>query len=64
RHLLIYGEGRLPCRTDAAEAPPESFRSPGPQGTVGRPRTRRPRRPGQTAVASERANRPAASVHH
>ncbi|MFD3908475.1 lysophospholipid acyltransferase family protein [Streptomyces californicus] len=27
RHLLIYGEGRLPCRTDAAEAPPESFRS-------------------------------------
>ncbi|MCA1275506.1 1-acyl-sn-glycerol-3-phosphate acyltransferase, partial [Streptomyces sp. 7G] len=27
RHLLIYGEGRLPCRLDAAEAPPESFRS-------------------------------------
>ncbi|MFE9459587.1 lysophospholipid acyltransferase family protein [Streptomyces californicus] len=27
RHLLIYGEGRLPCRTDAGEAPPESFRS-------------------------------------
>lgn len=27
RRLLIYGEGRLPCRTDAAEAPPESFRS-------------------------------------
>ncbi|WP_439081460.1 lysophospholipid acyltransferase family protein [Streptomyces sp. WL006] len=27
RHLLIYGEGRLPCRTDAAEAPPESLRS-------------------------------------
>ncbi|MFJ2027691.1 lysophospholipid acyltransferase family protein [Streptomyces sp. NPDC087897] len=27
RHLLIYGEGRLPCRTDAAEAPPENFRS-------------------------------------
>jgi 1-acyl-sn-glycerol-3-phosphate acyltransferase len=27
RHLLIYGEGRLPGRTDAAEAPPESFRS-------------------------------------
>ncbi|MER7699250.1 MULTISPECIES: lysophospholipid acyltransferase family protein [unclassified Streptomyces] len=27
RHLLIYGEGRLPSRDDAAEAPPESFRS-------------------------------------
>ncbi|QKW41189.1 lysophospholipid acyltransferase family protein [Streptomyces microflavus] len=27
RHVLIYGEGRLPLRTDAAEAPPESFRS-------------------------------------
>ncbi|PCG83028.1 1-acyl-sn-glycerol-3-phosphate acyltransferase [Streptomyces sp. WZ.A104] len=27
RHVLIYGEGRLPGRTDAAEAPPESFRS-------------------------------------
>ncbi|WP_411082982.1 lysophospholipid acyltransferase family protein [Streptomyces sp. cmx-18-6] len=27
RHVLIYGEGRLPRRTDAAEAPPESFRS-------------------------------------
>ncbi|MGA5473624.1 lysophospholipid acyltransferase family protein [Streptomyces arboris] len=27
RHVLIYGEGRIPPRTDAAEAPPESFRS-------------------------------------
>ncbi|MEU3831891.1 lysophospholipid acyltransferase family protein [Streptomyces microflavus] len=27
RHVLIYGEGRLPLRTDAAEAPPENFRS-------------------------------------
>ncbi len=27
RHVLIYGEGRLPCRRDAAEAAPESFRS-------------------------------------
>ncbi|MGW6458929.1 lysophospholipid acyltransferase family protein, partial [Streptomyces sp. NPDC055078] len=27
RHVLIYGEGRLPDRTDAAEAAPESFRS-------------------------------------
>ncbi|MFE2294073.1 lysophospholipid acyltransferase family protein [Streptomyces sp. NPDC059452] len=27
RHVLIYGEGRLPLRTDAAEAPPERFRS-------------------------------------
>ncbi|MEW1613072.1 MULTISPECIES: lysophospholipid acyltransferase family protein [unclassified Streptomyces] len=27
RHVLIYGEGRLPLRGDAAEAPPESFRS-------------------------------------
>ncbi|MGW6008572.1 lysophospholipid acyltransferase family protein [Streptomyces sp. NPDC055210] len=27
RHVLIYGEGRLPRRTDAAEAAPESFRS-------------------------------------
>ncbi|MFB6428402.1 lysophospholipid acyltransferase family protein [Streptomyces microflavus] len=27
RHVLIYGEGRLPLRTDAAEAPPEGFRS-------------------------------------
>ncbi|PSM42468.1 1-acyl-sn-glycerol-3-phosphate acyltransferase [Streptomyces dioscori] len=27
RHVLIYGEGRLPRRTDAAEAAPEAFRS-------------------------------------
>ncbi|MFD3655620.1 lysophospholipid acyltransferase family protein [Streptomyces sp. NPDC058620] len=27
RHVLIYGEGRLPSRTDAAEAAPEAFRS-------------------------------------
>ncbi|MGW0569511.1 lysophospholipid acyltransferase family protein [Streptomyces tauricus] len=27
RHVLIYGEGRLPRRRDAAEAAPESFRS-------------------------------------
>ncbi|MYX11859.1 1-acyl-sn-glycerol-3-phosphate acyltransferase [Streptomyces sp. SID8374] len=27
RHVLIYGEGRLPLRRDAAEAPPENFRS-------------------------------------
>ncbi|ARF70861.1 1-acyl-sn-glycerol-3-phosphate acyltransferase [Kitasatospora albolonga] len=27
RHVLIYGEGRLPLRTDGAEAPPERFRS-------------------------------------
>ncbi|MEU2998295.1 lysophospholipid acyltransferase family protein [Streptomyces sp. NPDC006995] len=27
RRLLIYGEGRLPSRLDAAEAPPEGFRS-------------------------------------
>ncbi|MEI7032162.1 lysophospholipid acyltransferase family protein [Streptomyces pratensis] len=27
RHVLMYGEGRLPCRRDAAEAPPEGFRS-------------------------------------
>ncbi|MFD9225525.1 lysophospholipid acyltransferase family protein [Streptomyces sp. NPDC060064] len=27
RHVLIYGEGRLPRRRDAAEATPDSFRS-------------------------------------
>ncbi|MGW0825495.1 lysophospholipid acyltransferase family protein [Streptomyces sp. NPDC002845] len=27
RHVLIYGEGRLPRRRDAAEAAPDSFRS-------------------------------------
>ncbi|MBT2376058.1 1-acyl-sn-glycerol-3-phosphate acyltransferase [Streptomyces sp. ISL-111] len=27
RHVLIYGEGRIPLRADVAEAPPESFRS-------------------------------------
>ncbi|MEV1047488.1 lysophospholipid acyltransferase family protein [Streptomyces sp. NPDC049916] len=27
RHVLLYGEGRLPSRTDAAEAPPETFRT-------------------------------------
>lgn len=27
RHVLIYGEGRLPRRIDAAAAPPESFRT-------------------------------------
>ncbi|MEV0011531.1 lysophospholipid acyltransferase family protein [Streptomyces sp. NPDC051840] len=27
RHVLIYGEGRLPSRRDAAEAAPEAFRS-------------------------------------
>ncbi|MEU0368808.1 lysophospholipid acyltransferase family protein [Streptomyces sp. NPDC006283] len=27
RHVLIYGEGRIPCRRDAAEAAPEAFRS-------------------------------------
>ncbi|MEU8677935.1 lysophospholipid acyltransferase family protein [Streptomyces sp. NPDC048560] len=27
RHVLVYGEGRLPSRTDAAEAAPEAFRS-------------------------------------
>ncbi|MEU6173154.1 lysophospholipid acyltransferase family protein [Streptantibioticus parmotrematis] len=27
RHILIYGEGRLPRRRDAGEAAPESFRS-------------------------------------
>lgn len=27
RHVLIYGEGRIPSRTDAAEAAPEAFRS-------------------------------------
>ncbi|MFJ9623909.1 lysophospholipid acyltransferase family protein [Streptomyces sp. NPDC101181] len=27
RHILLYGEGRLPSRTDAAEAPPETFRT-------------------------------------
>lgn len=27
RHVLVYGEGRLPHRVDPAEAPPEAFRS-------------------------------------
>ncbi|MDH2392488.1 lysophospholipid acyltransferase family protein [Streptomyces sp. HNM0663] len=27
RHVLVYGEGRLPSRRDAAEAAPEAFRS-------------------------------------
>ncbi|WP_267245670.1 1-acyl-sn-glycerol-3-phosphate acyltransferase [Streptomyces sp. PR69] len=27
RHVLVYGEGRLPRRRDAAEAAPEAFRS-------------------------------------
>lgn len=27
RHVLVYGEGRLPLRPDSGEAPPEDFRS-------------------------------------
>ncbi|HEY9368161.1 lysophospholipid acyltransferase family protein [Streptomyces sp.] len=27
RHVLVYGEGRIPDRPDSADAPPEAFRS-------------------------------------